>query len=60
MNTKWIMGLNIKIRKQENNFFAASRDVSEKKKLTIRREKSVILTSSRFKTLAYQKDTIKI
>ena len=31
MNTKWIMGLNIKIRKQENNFFGASRDVSEKK-----------------------------
>ena len=37
MNTKWITSLNIKIRKQENNFFGASRDVSEKKKINYKK-----------------------
>ena len=31
MNTRWIMGLNKKVRKQENNFFGVSRDFSDKK-----------------------------
>ena len=30
------MGLNIKVRKKENNFFRASRDFSEKKNLIIK------------------------
>ena len=53
------MGLNKKVRKQENNFFGVSRDFSDKKKLTIKREKSMIWTSSRFKTSAYQKTPLK-